>query len=144
MKALSILQPWSDAILIGAKRVENRTWRCGYRGELLIHAGKKFDSEGMGFLMDRYHGLGLALARPLLSSAPGRRGVLLGVVTMTGCIREDEVPEDQAAWAFGPWCFVFENPRPFAQPIPWKGERGIFEVSDDLFHPLSAPVSDSK
>jgi hypothetical protein len=45
MKALSIRQPWADAILAGhgmtnpnvAKRVENRSKRTHFRGRFLIH-----------------------------------------------------------------------------------------------------------
>lgn len=40
MKALTILQPWAHLIAFGAKRVENRSWITGYRGPLVIHAGK--------------------------------------------------------------------------------------------------------
>ena len=40
MKALTICQPYAGAILDGRKRVENRTFRTEYRGELIIHAGK--------------------------------------------------------------------------------------------------------
>jgi ASCH domain len=133
MKALSIMQPWADAVLYGAKRVENRTWRCGYRGELLVHAGKRFDDdEALAFVMNRYHESGIALARAALSSAPARRGALLGVVTMVDCVRGDAVDVDQEAWAFGPWCFVLANPRGFLRPIPYRGERGLFDVPDAI------------
>jgi len=40
MKALSLRQPWAWAILHAGKRVENRTWKCGFRGPFLIHAAK--------------------------------------------------------------------------------------------------------
>lgn len=43
MKTLSLLQPWASLVIIGAKKIETRSWRTAYRGELLIHAslGKK-------------------------------------------------------------------------------------------------------
>ena len=37
---LSIRQPWAWAIVHGYKPIENRTWNTGFRGRLLIHAGK--------------------------------------------------------------------------------------------------------
>ncbi len=46
MKALSIRQPWAWLIANGYKDIENRSWRTNFRGEFLIHAGKKFDSAG--------------------------------------------------------------------------------------------------
>lgn len=39
MKALSIRQPWADAIMAGWKTVENRTWDTAHRGTLAVHTG---------------------------------------------------------------------------------------------------------
>ena len=49
--ALSIRQPWAWLIVNGHKPVENRTWSTSYRGELLIHAGKAFDAEGLASVL---------------------------------------------------------------------------------------------
>lgn len=38
MKVLSLLQPWASLVVIGAKRIETRSWNTKYRGPLLIHA----------------------------------------------------------------------------------------------------------
>ncbi|MDD3983710.1 MAG: ASCH domain-containing protein [Candidatus Omnitrophica bacterium] len=40
MKALTIWQPWADAIGCGAKMFETRSWATRHRGELAIHASK--------------------------------------------------------------------------------------------------------
>ena len=40
MKALSVKQPWANAIASGEKTIETRTWRTGYRGELLVVSSK--------------------------------------------------------------------------------------------------------
>lgn len=40
MKALSLTQPWASLVAIGAKRIETRSWRTSYRGEVAIHAAK--------------------------------------------------------------------------------------------------------
>lgn len=45
MKVVSILQPWATLAVIGAKKIETRSWNTKYRGELLIHASQKFDYE---------------------------------------------------------------------------------------------------
>ncbi|MDE2096723.1 MAG: ASCH domain-containing protein [Patescibacteria group bacterium] len=42
MKALSLIQPWATLIAIGAKRIETRSWATRYRGEIAIHASKRF------------------------------------------------------------------------------------------------------
>lgn len=41
VKALTIQQPYASLIADGEKWVENRTWTNIYRGQLMIHAGKK-------------------------------------------------------------------------------------------------------
>ena len=54
MKALSIMQPWAWLIVNGHKSVENRTWNTNYRGQLLIHAGRKQDAAGYDFIQDEF------------------------------------------------------------------------------------------
>jgi activating signal cointegrator 1 len=41
MKVISLLQPWATLVVIGAKKIETRSWNTKYRGEILIHASKK-------------------------------------------------------------------------------------------------------
>ncbi|WP_244268318.1 ASCH domain-containing protein [Paenibacillus barengoltzii] len=43
MRCITIRQPWATLIAIGDKRLETRSWRTNYRGELGIHAGKQVD-----------------------------------------------------------------------------------------------------
>lgn len=38
MKVLSLLQPWASLVVMGHKKIETRSWKTKYRGELLIHA----------------------------------------------------------------------------------------------------------
>lgn len=44
--ALTVQQPWAWLIVKGYKPIENRTWRTDFRGRLVIHAGKTFDTAG--------------------------------------------------------------------------------------------------
>jgi len=45
MKVISLLQPWATLVVIGAKKIETRSWNTKYRGEILIHASKKMTRE---------------------------------------------------------------------------------------------------
>jgi len=119
MKALSIKQPWAGLVVSGIKDVENRKWRCGYRGPLLIHAGKGWDQYGYEFLSNE---MGVLVPR----KSEHVFGAILGIVQMTDCVRGHP-----SRWFFGPWGFVFEDARKFPTPIPWKGELKIFEVTID-------------
>jgi hypothetical protein len=44
IRALSIGQPWAELILSHRKPIEIRTWKCSYRGPLLIHASGKWNA----------------------------------------------------------------------------------------------------
>ena len=41
MKVISLTQPWASLVLLGAKRIETRTWGTHYRGPIAIHASKE-------------------------------------------------------------------------------------------------------
>lgn len=42
MKALSLTQPWATLIAIGAKQIETRSWPTPHRGEVAIHASRRY------------------------------------------------------------------------------------------------------
>lgn len=56
------------------------------------------------------------------------RGALIGTAELVACVSADEAPLDQASWASGPWCFVLQDVRPLAAPIPYRGNLGLFRV----------------
>jgi hypothetical protein len=123
MKALSLKQPWAWLIFHG-KNVENRTWRTNFRGSILIHASKTWDSAGAGWIY-----INLCRGRLPIKECPTRddpqmrRGALIGVVDIVDCVGEFDSP-----WFVGPYGFILENPLEFKKPISCKGQLGIFEV----------------
>lgn len=119
--ALSIRQPWAWAILYAGKRIENRTWQTAYRGPLFIHAGLRVDYDAVGDLTE------------VISRIPEPRpiaycGALIATATLVDCISVDQASNDQLSWAGGPWCFVLDDVRPLARPIPHRGALGLFPV----------------
>ena len=42
MKCLTLTQPWASLVVLGAKRIETRSWYTAYRGPLAIHASKGY------------------------------------------------------------------------------------------------------
>lgn len=40
MKVLSIKEPFASLIKMGEKKIETRSWKTNYRGEIYIHASK--------------------------------------------------------------------------------------------------------
>ena len=124
MHAISIQQPWASLIIAGKKPVENRNWSTSFRGPLLIHAGKKWDGDGAKFIIENHPEL-----RSFAYPSNHHMGALIGQATMTGCVKNHD-----SEWFFGPYGFVFINPREFHKPIPYKGQLGIFIVPDNILY----------
>lgn len=131
MKALTIQQPWASLILgtappyacdfgvpVGPKDVENRSWGTNYRGDLLVHAGRRHDREGMEMYFDP----------SVYDQFP--TGAVLGLVRLV-----DVLPPEKpcrSPWAVEEayhWKLSF--PRPFAASYPLRGQLGLFDVPED-------------
>ena len=130
--ALSIQQPWCWAILHLGKDVENRGWWSGFRGRILLHAGKAFDYMGYETLKREGHTL------PHVDEFP--RG-FVGEVTVTGC-RTVTVAERTgiggSPWAAGPWCFTLAEPMAFPKPVPGRGTLRFFVVPEEMLREVEA------
>jgi hypothetical protein len=115
MLTLSIQQPWAWAIINLGKDIENRGWKYPpkYRGEFLIHAGKKIDYYGIDFLNSKFENI------PEMFDIGGIVGKskLIGVVT-----------ESSSMWFFGPLGLVLAESvsLPF---MPCLGQLGFFDVN---------------
>ena len=119
LKVLSILQPWAWLIANGYKDIENRSWSTRFRGEFIIHAGKKWGREqrdDLWFVRENFPAIEI----------PGeyifRLGGIVGAATMTDCVAQSDSP-----WFVGHYGFVLEQQRslPF---IPWRGQLGWFDI----------------
>jgi hypothetical protein len=113
---LSVRQPWADLIVDGIKDVENRSWSTSFRGLILIHAPRTVDHAA---LPDVTHLLGLGSAseyRPVI-------GAIIGHTEIIDCVRRHP-----SRFFQGPYGFVLANSQRFPQPIPSRGQLGIFEV----------------
>ena len=129
MKALSIRQPWAWLIVSGIKDVENRNWKTNYRGKLIIHSSKLWDQEGYEFVMDTVE----YRQRPFIPKKEGYVfGALIGMVDMFDCVQERP-----SKWFFGPWGFVFRAPEIWQNPIPYRGQLGLFNVPDEMIEAVT-------
>ena len=104
MKALSVKQPWANAIARGQKTIETRTWGTAYRGPLLIVSSRK----------------------PHVPPA----GSVVAVAELVDCRAMTTADEPAACCRVYPkaMSWVLRNVRP-VRPFPLKGKLGIFECS---------------
>lgn len=121
MKALSINQPWAWLIVNGYKGVENRDWDTKYRGEFLIHAGKKIDHSAYDFLKD------MNIEAPPAEELP--TGGIVGKARLINSIHIRDkafVCQKDKPWFFGEYGFMLDSAEP-CELKPCKGALGFFE-----------------
>ena len=121
MKALSILQPWAWLIVNGHKDIENRSWYTPFRGDFLVHAGKKYGprmhKDDAEFFMDS-RGIQLPPFEQM------QLGGIVGAARIIDCKRDIE---GSHWYNDGSWGFVLTGMKtlPF---VPFRGQLGWFDV----------------
>lgn len=131
---LTVRQPWAWAIIHAGKDVENRTWSTGYRGDLLIHAGKRRPSEQDlqdfgNFVLDRRLLENLDHEGPLtlkmLRDEICVYGAIIGKVRLWGCKRQSK-----SSWGVGPWHWLLSDPEALPTPFYMPGKLGLWRANE--------------
>lgn len=120
MKTITVCQPHAHLIVVGDKRVENRTWPTKHRGPLLIHAGKSRKYLNGEDDAEMVFGAIIACAR------------LVDCVHITAIQNGDYASEypwlADHRYASGPWCWILSNVEPLSEPIPMRGALGLWNA----------------
>lgn len=138
MIALSIRQPWAWLIVNGYKNIENRDWSTNFRGQFLVHAGKKLtvdDYDAAMLFIEAF--VDPALLQYIPDQAELQLGGVVGVAKLVDCVTAHESPwftggiataGAQAENQAGGFGFVLRDamPIPF---MPWKGRLGFFNIN---------------
>lgn len=136
VKALTLWRPWPTVILLGPKRVENRPlrWTLPDGGLLLaIHSGRTWDDEGERAIREEWPEF------EKVPRSPRHPTLGVGLVGAVWC-REvravDDMPGDAAGpldpWAFGPFCYLLEDPVAFPSRIEVRGRQGLWSLGAEL------------
>jgi hypothetical protein len=137
MNCLSIRQPWCTIItrahLFQAleeppKDIENRSWMTPWRGKLALHASSTFDTGLFKnkmldpvFWQDRLGTLAASVIPLHKDQYP--LGAIIGLADLV-----DVVTSSTSPWYVpGQYGFVLSNIQPI-DPIPWRGQRRLFQV----------------
>jgi len=142
MKALSVRQPYAWAIVAGYKPVENRDWPTRYRGRVLIHAGKREETDDVdGVVRSVAAQTGRTDAEVAKEYGDhllaGGFGAIVGAATISDCVEDME-----SEWFYGKFGFVMTEPKAI-NPVPCKGALSFFTVPDDVAEAIRAS-SDSE
>ncbi|WP_242095447.1 ASCH domain-containing protein [Sphingomonas sp. CROZ-RG-20F-R02-07] len=131
MRAISLWQPWASAVILGHKRIETRHWSTPFTGRMAVHAAKRWtreerdDAEAFARQID-----------PRLATPP--LGAILGTVRLVRCEPSEafshisQIERMLGNFAPGRFGWILDDVRAFAEPIPFKGAQGFFDVPDEL------------
>lgn len=121
MRALTLKQPWADAITYGPKRTENRTWTTKYRGPVLIHAGAAYDLMGRFIITDR----------AALNSWPDTRKAVIATAELVDI--HAAAKECCPQWGEpNVYHWVLDHVTALAAPVPCNGRQGLWTPDADL------------
>ena len=112
---------------MGAKDIENRSWKSNYRGRLYIHAGlsecDETDVEDVTARVAKHLRIPVSAAREAYRvHREVGLGAIIGSVHMLGCATSYD-----SEWFEGEYGFILSAPEPFDEPIPCKGLQRIFK-----------------
>ena len=122
MKALTIWQPYAQAIALGLKKFETRSWSTKHRGKIAIHASVKSLSTELKLLADRYNITNVSF------------GKIIVVADLTDCIliTEDFIKTqsqselDLGNWHIGNYAWKLENIQILTPPQKATGKQGLW------------------
>lgn len=142
--ALSLRAPWWWFILHGGKDVENRDWLTTYRGPVILHASSWWSgvqvqqawADGAGVMTEL--GLRKEGEKVTLQMLKDSGGHLVGMFDITGCVTASGSPWRNAEAKFA---FTLANPRPFQTPIKCLGQRGFFNLNNDVWEQVKGQVT---
>ncbi len=151
MKCISLWQPWATLVVIGAKRIETRSWSTKYRGPIAIHAAKNWNQTLINMCGEDFFRKTLgplcvdagycSYSREALEHILPR-GCVLGTVELTDCadiVAMNRVSIGRQELAFGDfadgrYAWSLSEPRQFVQPVPCVGRQGIFNIEESMTH----------
>lgn len=146
MKAITVWQPWATLLATGKKRIETRSWKTSYRGEILIHAGKPkknfFDEiYADGEVYPFFREAGIVGHKDFFEPS----GMIIGKAKLVNCVRIDELtaqlikeqhPDEFAFGDFSPgrYAWLMEGAALFEKPIPATGKQGLWNFAGTADH----------
>jgi hypothetical protein len=163
VKAISIWQPHASLIICGAKPFETRHWAAPMRligQRIAIHASKCTDDledlqeylqdvqeSGDTERIESYDAMREELVKAgftTLGQLP--RGCVIGTAVLSECRRTDGLASPGHFGNFAPGRFAWRmtDVQPLAEPIPFRGQQGFFDVPDELLSQQAAEKEGGK
>ncbi|MDR2098849.1 MAG: ASCH domain-containing protein [Rickettsiales bacterium] len=122
MKALTLWQPYAEAIKLGLKKFETRHWRTNYRGLLAIHSSVRPLSRECRELAEKY------------GIADMSFGEIVAVCRLEDCIlmtgdfikSQDGTEIDFGDWRAGRYAWRLSDMKVLKKPCKIPGHQGLW------------------
>lgn len=151
LRILTVRQPWSEAIIFGGKDVENRVTNVAgsFRGTVAIHSAKRPATPAEWRAFEIRYPSAMSQMMDTVPWSQEEFGVIIGLVDLVG-VHYSGVDGCGTGEGEGPipmcsdWCepiahhLVLANPRPVAEPIPYKGALGLRRLDDETIARVTA------
>ncbi|HEX8564106.1 MAG TPA: hypothetical protein VF648_00460 [Pyrinomonadaceae bacterium] len=136
VKILPMWQPYASLAVLGEKENETRSWDTRYRGVVAIYATKNFPPSAKSLAYDNLF-CREALSRHFIEQLP--YAGIIGSVELVETEKTDsflsKISEKERAFGdYSPGRFVwlFSNPVELKEPIPFKGQQGMWNAPDEI------------
>lgn len=131
MRAISLWQPWATGIARQVKRIETRHWSTPHRGELAIHAAKRWDSDQRDFAEAERRAGTISFGLPF--------GAIVAVAELHDVQRTEmlaeRISEQEERWGnYGPrrYGWLLRNIRALAEPVPCRGMQSMWTLDAEV------------
>lgn len=134
MKALSIKEPFASLVALGIKKIETRSWKTNYRGEIYIHA-----SLTKNVIKDKKREEKLSLLLP--ANYKFKQGNIICKAYLKDCIYMDdrfldEIKKNETEYLcgryeIGRYAWVLDDIKILEKEIPAKGKLGIWNFNQE-------------
>lgn len=134
MKAISLWQPWASAVAWGHKLNETRHWTTTYRGEIAIHAAKRWTADEQSYARHFWRITGDGRFWK-----PMPLGAIVALARIVAVIRVEDAYPSRIEAEFGnyePGRFAWVLRDVIAiDPIPYRGRQGLFDIPPEALSP---------
>ena len=127
MKVLSIKEPWASLIKDGKKKIETRSWKTNYRGDLYIHASLAKITKATKSRKDLMN---------IVGNIKPQYGQIICKCKLIDCIEMTEffikeIKNNNQEYTCGDYspgryAWILDNIKPLDTPIRVKGKLGIW------------------
>ena len=141
MKILSLTEPYATLIKEKVKKVETRSWKTNYRGEIYIHVSKTKIPKAT---LEKQELMALCANYPLNFGKIICKAELVDCIPMTKeyvLDMKQNHPQEYICGDYqeGRYAFVLENISPIENPLEVKGKLGLWEyyTEDEIMEIMS-------